>query len=143
MVLTCQICPCRSPRWEVLCASTLTLQTKRRYSMRVFSLAFQSHLHFKMTICLCGWEGCNQFEINNSTVQPSPSPSPKPTTPKPTPKPTPTPTPKPGLQCLKCNGVPNPGNPNPDACDADQHFGDLTVTKPFSQLYFDMIIILS
>ena len=105
--------------------------------MRVFSLAFQSHLHFKMTICLCGWEGCNQFEINNSTMQPSPSPSPKPTTTKPTPKPTPTPTPKPGLQCLKCNGVPNPGNPNPDACDADQHFGDLTVTKPFSQLNFD------
>merc|ERR1712192_379527 len=73
--------------------------------------------------------GCNQFEINNSTLQPSPGSSTKPTTkptPNPTPKPTPEPTPKPGLQCLKCNDIPNPGNPNPDACDADQHFGDLT-----------------
>merc|ERR1711990_541128 len=59
------------------------------------------------------------------TTKPTPKPTPKPT--ETTPKPAPKPTPKPGaLKCHKCNAVPNPGNPHPDACDATEHFGPLT-----------------
>ena len=63
----------------------------------------------QVSICLCNSDKCN---------------GPPTTTPKPATKP----TPKPGaLKCHKCNAVPNPGNPHPDACDATENFGSLAV----------------
>ena len=132
---------CQNPHQEVLCALTLlTRLTRRRYSSMRISLNIHWHFHFKMTICLCGWDGCNQFEINNSTVQPSPSPSPKPTpnkpttklTPKPKPKPT-TPEPTTSLNCYYCaeEGM---------TCD-DHHPGNLMVTEHNDWL-FDLFLYL-
>ena len=66
----------------------------------------------KVTICLCGWEGCNQFEISNSTKQPIPDPTP---TAEPTTKPAPKPSP---LNCYSCDS---------SACDAN-HPGSIVVS---------------
>jgi len=75
----------------------------------------------QVAVCLCAATGCNTelgtiptTTTTTTTTQPAPTTT------------TTEPAPKPGaLKCHKCDAIPNPGNPHPDACDGDKHFGDL------------------